>query len=184
MKNLNLISKEQASEKGRQIFESIEKSVGMLPNIYAVIGNSTNALESYMAFAEAQKKGSLNAKEREAVALAVSEENGCNYCRSAHTAIAKIYGFTEEETLDLRAGTIKDEKLNVLTNLTKSLINNRGDADENLVKKFYEAGYDETALVDLVFLVAEKIFTTYIGRLSKLPIDFPVAKPLNLEAVA
>ena len=184
MKKLSILTKEQASEQSRQIFEGIEKSVGMLPNIYAVIGNSANVLSAFLAFSDAQKNGSFNTREREAIALAVSEENGCNYCRSAHTAIARMYGFSEEETLDLRAGTIHNKKLNVVINLAKSLVENRGNADENLVQKFYEAGYDEKALVDLVALVIEKSFTNYIGRLAKPAIDFPVAKPLKLEAAA
>jgi uncharacterized peroxidase-related enzyme len=184
MKKLSVLTKEQAPEQSKKIFESIEKSVGMLPNIYAVIGNSENALASYLALSESQKQSSFNAKEREAVALAVSEENGCNYCTSAHTAIAGMNGFSENETLALRAGTISDRKLNVLTNLTKSLIINRGKADEYLVNRFFEAGYDEKALVDLVLLVADKIFTTYIGRLAQPEIDFPVAKPLNYNSAA
>src|SRR3989339_1776431 len=179
MKKLSALKKEQASEQSRQIFEGIEKTVGMLPNIYAVIGNSSNALGSYLTFSDAQKNGSFNAKEREAIFLAVSEENGCNYCLSAHTAIAKMNGFSEDETLELRAGTIEDIKLNVLTNLSKSIIANRGRADENFVMEFYEAGYDEKALVDLVALVVDKTFTNYIGRLARPDIDFPKAQPLN-----
>ena len=181
MKKLSVLKKEEASEQSRQIFEGIEKAFGMLPNIYAVLGNSANALAAYLSFSEAQKKGSFNAKEREAVYLAVSEENGCNYCLSAHTAVAQMNGFSEEETLQLRAGNSNDKKLSVLTNLSKSIIANRGRADESLVAAFYEAGYDETALVDLIALVVDKTFTNYIGRLSRPEIDFPNARPLNKE---
>lgn len=184
MNKLSVLKKEQASEQSRQLFEGIEKAVGILPNIYAVIGHSANALGSYLGFSEAQKNGSFNAKEREAIFLAVSEENGCNYCLSAHTAIAKMSGFSEDETLELRAGTIEDKKLNVLTNLSKSIIANRGRADENFVKEFYEAGYDEKALVDLVALVVDKTFTNYIGRLARPEIDFPKAQSLNKEILA
>lgn len=184
MKRLSVLTKEQASEQSRQIFEGIEKAVGMLPNIYAVIGNSANALGSYLEFSEAQKNGSFNAKEREAVSLAVSEENGCNYCLSAHTAIAKMNGFSEEETLELRAGSINDDKLNVLTNLAKSLVVNKGKADEDLVNAFYDSGYNVKALVDLVALVIDKTFTNYIGRLAKPLIDFPQAQILNKEIAA
>lgn len=99
MKKLSVLTKEQATEQSRNIFENIEKNVGMLPNIYAVIGNSSNALSSYLSFAEAQKNGSFNAKEREAISLAVSEENGCNYCLSAHTVMAKMSGFSPEEII-------------------------------------------------------------------------------------
>lgn len=184
MKRLSVISKEQASEQSRQIFEGIEKAAGMLPNIYAVIGNSANSLGSYLTFSEAQKNGSFNAKEREAVFLAVSEENGCNYCLSAHTAIAKMNGFSEEETLQLRSGNHSDSKLNILTNLAKSIVANRGKADETLLQSFYEAGYDEKALVDLVALVVDKTFTNYIGRLAKPEIDFPRAQSLVKEVLA
>src|SRR4030065_1811791 len=111
MKKLSALKKEQASEQSRKIFEGIEKMVGMLPNIYAVIGNSSNALGSYLTFSEAQKNSSFNAKEREAIFLAVSEENGCHYCLSAHTAIAKMNGFSEDEILQLRAGIHSDKKL-------------------------------------------------------------------------
>lgn len=179
MKKLRALSKESAATETRQIFEGIEKVMGMLPNIYAVIGNSSNALGSYLTYSDAQKKGSFNAKEREAVFLAVSEENGCNYCLSAHTAIAKMNGFSEEETFDLRAGIIEDGKLSAITRLAKSIVTNRGRADENMVNDFYEAGYDEKALVDLVALVIDKTFTNYIGRLSKPEIDFPKAQPLK-----
>lgn len=184
MKKLSVLTKEQAQEQSKQIFENIEKSIGMLPNIYAVIGNSPNALGSYLAFSEAQKNGSFNNKEREAVYLAASEENGCSYCVSAHTTIAKMKmnGFSEDETLQLRAGTYNDKKLNALINLTKSIITNRGNADENLVNAFYEAGYDEKALVDLVALIAEITFSNYIGKLAKPDIDFPKAQSLNKAA--
>lgn len=184
MKKLSALTKEQASSQSRQIFEGIEKTVGILPNIYAVIGNSANALGSYLTFSEAQKNGSFNAKEREAIFLAVSEENGCNYCLAAHTAIAKMNGFSEDETLELRAGTIDDRKLNVLTNLSKSIIANRGRADENLIMEFYETGYDEKALVDLVALVVDKTFSNYIGRLAKPEIDFPAVKTLTTKSAA
>jgi AhpD family alkylhydroperoxidase len=184
MKKLSALTKEQASSQSRQIFEVIEKTVGMLPNIFAVIGNSANALGSYLAFSEAQKNGSFNAKEREAIFLAVSEENGCNYCLSAHTAIAKMNGFSDDETLLLRAGIHSDNKLSILTNLAKSIVSNRGRADEELVKAFYEIGYDEKSLVDLIALVVDKTFTNYIGRLARPEIDFPAAKTLTTKSAA
>lgn len=184
MKKLSVITKEQASEQSRQIFKEIEKAVGILPNIYAVIGNSANALSSYLTFTEAQKNNSFSAKEREAIFLSISEENGCNYCLSAHTALAKMNGFSEDETLQLRAGTHNDRKLSILTNLAKSIIANKGMADEELVQSFFETGYDEKALVDLVALIVEQTFTNYIGRLSKPEIDFPKAQLLAKEVFA
>lgn len=181
MNRLTELTIEKAPDQSKKLFEEIKKSIGMLPNIYKVIGNSPNALAAYLSFSESQKYGSFNSKEREAVYLAVSEENGCNYCLSAHTEIAIKNGFNEEETLQLRAGTHNSRRISIIINLAKSIIINRGKADENLINAFYEAGYNSQALVDLVALVVEQTFTNYIGRLSKPEIDFPRAKTLNLE---
>lgn len=156
----------------------MQKSLGMIPNLYAMIGHSSNALESYVAFSNAQSKGTFNAKEREAIFLAVSQTNGCNYCLAAHTTIAKMNGFSEEATLQLRRGTISDEKLSILTRLSISIIENRGKADPGLVEAFFALGYNEGALIDLVALIVDKTFTNYIGRLTGTPLDFPPAQKL------
>jgi uncharacterized peroxidase-related enzyme len=184
MKILSVLTKENAPEQSRQIFEGIEKTVGMLPNIYAVIGNSSNALSAFLTFSDAQKNTTFNSREREAIALAVSEINGCNYCRSAHTHIAKMNGFSDEETLQLRAGTIYNPKLNAVIKLAKAIVENRGKVEDDLIRKFFVAGYNEKDLVDLVAIVIEKSFTNYIGRLAMPAIDFPVAKPLELKSAA
>lgn len=114
MSKIQVPTRDQVAPQAQAIFDTLKKNLGMVPNIYAVIGHSANALESYLAFSSGQAKGSFNAKEREAVALAVSETNGCTYCLAAHTAIAKMNGFSDEETQHLRAGTIEDTKLSVL----------------------------------------------------------------------
>ncbi len=45
---------------------------------------------------------SLSARELEAINLSVSEHSGCDYCVAAHTMIAKLAGYTAEETRQLR----------------------------------------------------------------------------------
>lgn len=179
MYSINVPTRDQVDTKAQTIFDNLKKNMGMVPNIYAVIGHSANALESFLAFSMAQTQGSFNAQEREAVALAVSEFNGCSYCLAAHTALAKMNGFSEEETHHLRAGTIEDPKLGVLTRLAISIVENRGKANPGLVEDFFAAGYNESALMDLIALVAERNFANYVGRLASVPVDFPKAAPLQ-----
>lgn len=183
MKRLPAVNRDRANVYTSALFEEIEKSFGMLPNIYTVIGNSSNALASYREFSEAQKYGSFSAREREAVFLSASEENKCGYCIAAHTAIAKSIGFTDEDILKLRTGMYADRKLNTLTNVAKVIIRNKGNVDDSLISVFYEAGFDEKALVDLVALIAVITFSNYIGRLSNPEIDFPVPQEI-LEKVS
>ncbi len=179
MCNLNVPTRDQVDTKAQSIFDNLKKNTGMVPNIYAVIGHSSNALESYLAFSKAQAQGSFSAKEREAVSLAVSEFNGCSYCLAAHTTLAKMNGFSEEETHRLRARTIEDPKLGALTRLAISIVENRGKANPGPVEDFFAAGYNESALIDLIALVAERNFANYVGRLACVPVDFPKAAPLQ-----
>ncbi|MEM7103013.1 MAG: carboxymuconolactone decarboxylase family protein [Bacteroidota bacterium] len=179
MKSFAVPTANQVDQKSQEIFAALTKKIGFLPNLYAAIGHSSNALESYLAFSGAQAKGSFSAKEREAVFLAVSEVNGCAYCLAAHTAIAKMNGFSEDETLELRAGTITDSRLNILTNLAANIASNRGRADQDLVAAFFAQGFDEKALIDLVALVIDISFTNYTHNLTEVAVDFPAAKSLD-----
>jgi len=46
-------------------------------------------------FALQNRKSTLRSKEREMIKLVASQINGCRYCQSAHTAAAKMFGFTD-----------------------------------------------------------------------------------------
>ncbi len=183
MSKFKVPNRNQVDPKAQEIFDDLNKKMGLVPNLYAAMGYSSNALASYLAFSSAQTKGTFNAKEREAISLAVSETNQCGYCLAAHTAVAKMNGFSDEDTLDLRAGTIEDQKLNLLTRLAISIVENRGKADVYLIDKFFAFGYNEGALIDLIALVTDKMFTNFIGRLMDVPVDFPVVQSLEEVAV-
>lgn len=179
MKNYTIPTKETAKAASLPLFESLEKSIGFLPNLYAYIGHSPNGLQTYLAYQQGNAKGVFNAKQREAVNLAVSEVNGCRYCQSAHTALGKMNGFTDEEILQLRAGTHPDAKLNVLTNLAIEIQKTHGHPNQELLNSFFELGYDEGALVDFIALIADKVFANYLNNITNIVIDFPVAPQLD-----
>lgn len=181
MRNFEVPTRDQVSPEAQEIFDNVNKKIGMVPNIYAVLGNSANALGSYLTFQGAQAQGTFNAKEREAVALAVAQANGCSYCQAAHTAIGKMNGFTEEETLDLRAGNSNDAKLNALVALAREITLSNGRPSSDSIESFFTQGFDNAALVDLVLLVADNTVTNYVNNITGIAIDFPAAK--SLEAV-
>jgi len=184
MRTFEVPTKENAPEGSKPIFENLEKQIGMVPNLYATIGHSSNALSNYLTFQANQAKGTFNAKEREAIFLAVSQVNECQYCLAAHTALGKMNGFTEEETIELRIGSIQNERLSIITRLAANITKNRGRADENLVEEFFSAGFDNAALIDLISLVADKLLANYVHNLTQIPVDFPAAKPLNESVTA
>ena len=174
MSTFNVPTREEVSEKNQGIFDNLEKALGFVPNLYATYANSDTALENYLNFANA--KTSLSAKEKEVVNLAVSQVNNCIYCLSAHTAIGKMNGFTDEQILELRAGKASfDTKLNALAKLAKNITENRGRTDEDVLNDYFAAGYTKANLIDTISLVGDKTISNYIHSTTQVPVDFPVA---------
>ncbi len=178
MKNLETLTKDQASTASKEIFENLEKKMGMLPNIYATIGNSAPALKATLGLAETLGAGEYSGKEIEAIALAVAQTNNCGYCLAAHTAVGKMQGFTLEDTVAIRNGEIIDAKLKALTDLTKSITETRGYPKQKLIDAFFEAGYNKAALAELIGFIALNTITNYTNHIAETVIDFPIAPEL------
>lgn len=177
MSTFNVPTREEVSENNQAIFDNLKKALGFVPNLYATYANSDTALENYLNFANA--KTSLSAKEKEVVNLAVSQVNNCIYCLSAHTAIGKMNGFTDEQILELRAGKASfDSKLDALAQLAKNITENRGRTDEKVLENYFAAGYTKANLIDTISLVGDKTISNYIHSTTQVPVDFPLAPSL------
>ena len=177
MKTFNVPTRDEVSPANQTAFDNLNKTIGMVPNLYAAIAYSDNGLSRYLNFQGG--KTSLNNKEKEAVNLVVSEVNGCKYCQSAHTVIGKMNGFSEQDTLDLRAGESKNPKLNALVKLTKEISEKKGRVSDSTLEAFYAAGYHNGSLVDVILQISDKIAMNYLHNLTQIPIDFPLAPPLQ-----
>ena len=179
MKKFIVPTYDQAPENAKPAFDRFIKITGKMPNLYATIGYSANALNSYLAYVNEQARGTFHAKEREAVYLIVSQLNGCEYCLASHTQSAIKNGWTEDETLSLRTGTHPEQKWRVIYQVIKSVIDNKGQVSDDLLDEFYALGYQEAAIIDLLVLINVMSFTNYSFRLMQIPIDFPLAKDIS-----
>ena len=179
MNTFNVPTKNEVSENNKVIFNQLEKSLGFVPNLYASFAHSETALDNFLALGNA--KTSFSAKEKEVINLAVSQVNECVYCLSAHTAIAKMNGFTENQVLELRTGNASfNSKLDALSKFAKSVALNRGAATEEVIENFYNAGYNKGNLADAILLIGEITITNYFHKTTEVPVDFPIAQSLEL----
>jgi len=165
------------SANNQEIFDTLQKGLGMVPNLYAVMALSETALGNYLAFQNA--KTSFTNKEKQAVNLVVSQVNECHYCQSAHTLLGKMNGLTEDQTIEIRKGGASfDPKLNALVTLAKDITAHKGFASAENIDAFLAAGYNKGQVIELVFLVAEKTAMNYVHAITKVAIDFPLAQTL------
>ena len=176
MTTFKVPTRENVSSNNQTIFDSLNKALGFVPNLYATIGYSTNGLERFLAYQNA--KTSLTNKEKEAVNLIVSQVNGCVYCQSAHLVLGKMNGFSDNQLVEIRLGKSTDTKLNALVALAADITKNRGNAASVSVTAFFEQGYTHENLVDLILQVSDKTAMNYLHNLTKVPVDFPLAPEL------
>ena len=179
MKKITVPGYDNVSAGSQQLFDTFKARMGKVPNLYATMGYSEHALKAFMALDETLNEGVFNPKQREAIALVVSEVNQCAYCLAGHTLAAIKRGLTKEETLDARRGRMTDPKLDAIVRLAKSITENKGYADEQATQDFYDAGFDEGAAMELIGLVTVRIYTNYVFAFTGIPVDFPAAEPIG-----
>lgn len=182
MKKFTVPFKEEVSEDNKAIFDNLQKNMGMVPNLFAYLAKSETALADYLAFKN--RKSTIKGKEREAINLIVSQINGCRYCQSAHTALGKMNGFTDDQIIEIRKGSAPfDSKIDALVKFTASVVNNRGNATNATKEAFFDAGYSETNLIDVVIAIGDMTISNYIYGLAGFEIDFPIAQELTPELI-
>lgn len=177
MSQFNVPTKAEVSESNQQIFDQLEKGLGFVPNLYAYYAKNETALPDYLALQN--RTSTLSKKEREVVNLVVSQYNGCHYCQSAHTVLGGLNGFSEDQILEIRGGSASfDAKLDALAKFTLATTANKGQLSDSAKDAFFEAGYTEANLIDVVINIGDKIISNYIHNLAQFAIDFPLAKKL------
>src|SRR5271169_709355 len=104
MSRFTQIAPETATGKTKELLDAVKAKLGLVPNMVRAMANSPAALNAYLQFSGALAGGSLSAKSREQIALAVGQVNECDYCLSAHSALGKMAGLTPEQIRDSREG--------------------------------------------------------------------------------
>lgn len=169
---------EAAPANARPLLEAVKKQMGSVPNLFRVVANSPAALEGYLGLNGALSKGSLDAKTRERIAIAVAEINGCGYCLSAHTYLGKTFAKLDDAEITAnRSGASNDIKADAAVRFAAKVVDARGHVSDADVAAVKAAGYDDAQVVEIVLHVALNTLTNYVNEVAKTDIDFPVVAP-------
>lgn len=175
MSRLHTITEGEATGKTAQLFSAIKGSMGKVPNTYLTIGTqSPEILGQMLQLNAALHKGSLSARELEAINLAVSEESGCDYCLAAHTLMAKKAGYTDDQTRELREARFsEDAHIDALVKFVQYLVSSRGTVAAEHVETFRQAGFSDQQVVETIGAVSAILFTNMVNRVNDTVVDFP-----------
>lgn len=172
------LDKNKATPHVKEIFGQIESKLGKIPNIFLHLGNSEAALKGFMDLSDAAGRTSLDPRLREKIALTVGQTNNCNYCLSAHTAIAKGFGLQESDILEARQSHTADPKSQAILQFAKTVVEKRGLVDEKNISDLKAAGVDDKEITEIILVIMVNMFTNYFNHITDPVIDFPVAPEL------
>ncbi len=173
MARLDVIDPKTASGEAKELLDAVQSGLGMVPNFIRVLANSPAALSAFLGLHGIAGAGTLDPKTRERIALAVAEQNACQYCVSAHTAIGRKAGLDVEEILANRQGRSSDSKAAAAITFAGLLVENMGEVSTAEFETVRAAGHDDAEIIEIIAHVAMNIFTNLIGKATQVEIDFP-----------
>ncbi|MBI2189876.1 MAG: carboxymuconolactone decarboxylase family protein [Acidobacteria bacterium] len=163
----------------KTLFDGVQARLGIVPNLFRVLGNAPTALAGYLSFSAALADGGFNAKLREQIALAVAESNQCGYCLSAHTFVGRRVGLTAQDIVDARHANAADERTDAILKLARSIVVQRGELGAGGLERARMAALTDGEIVETVAHVALNIFSNYVNHVAGTVIDFPEVTPGN-----
>lgn len=179
MKRITPVNPAEATGKARELLDGVQKKLGMTPNLMRTMAHSPAALAGYLNFGEALAGGSLSARFREQIALVVAETNGCTYCLSAHSALGRLCGLSQEALLDSRRGEATDTRTRAGLIFARRLVTERGRVDDDDLAQVRAAGFSDGEVAELIANVAINLLTNYFNHVAGTEVDFPPVSPLQ-----
>lgn len=173
MSRIATIENNTANAEQKELLDAIQGQLGMVPNFLKIFANSPVALRAFLGLHGVANAGSLDALTRERIALTLAQQNGCEYCVSAHTAIGRKTGLSGDEMAAARAGTSEDAQAAVAVKFARSLMDNKGEISTLELAEMRGAGYSESDIVEVITHVGMNFLTNILGKASRVEIDFP-----------
>jgi len=168
MSRIPTLNIEQAVESARPLLEGVQKKIGFLPNVFKTLAHAPAVLSAYMQHSAALGKTSLTAVEKETIALATSQINGCDYCLAAHTLFASKSGMSASEIESARYG-----RLDAIAALAKKITESRGRLTDDDMASARAAGINDAKIIEVTAHVAAMTLTNYLNNVAQTEVDFP-----------
>lgn len=173
MARVAVIDPRTATGEAKQLLDAVQSGLGLVPNFIRVLANSPAALSAFLGIHGIAGAGQLDPKTRERIALSVAEQNACQYCVSAHTAIGRRAGLDNEEMLANRMGRSADAKAEAALTFARALVEHTGQVSKAEFDAVRAAGHSDGEIVEIITHVSMNIFTNLLGKAMQVEIDFP-----------
>ncbi|MFJ6196638.1 carboxymuconolactone decarboxylase family protein [Micromonospora sp. NPDC092111] len=165
-----------APAAARPVMAGVHRKLGHLPGAVGLMAESPELLKGFLAANAAFEATDLDPVEREVVVLTVATRNACHLCVALHTATLTRLGAAPELVDALRDGTeLPQPRLTALRRFTHAVLDQAGDVPDDELTAFLDAGYQPRHALDVVLGVGTYTISTFANRLTRAPLDPPLA---------
>jgi uncharacterized peroxidase-related enzyme len=173
MPRITAIARNNATPQAGTMLDAVQQQLGITPNLFKTLGHSPAGLQSLVAQISALGNGTLDARARALVALAVAGTNHCDYCASAHTALGQMAKVPVSELAQALKAESPDSKVNAALRFAKSVVDARGNVSDSELAAVKASGWSDGQVLEIVANVAMNVFTNYVNLVAQTEIDFP-----------
>jgi AhpD family alkylhydroperoxidase len=167
---------ETAPEASRPALRAAAGKFGFLPSAMARLAESPSVVAAFGRLLAVWESSSLDHLEREVVTLTVAHDAGCEVCMAIHSAVvARTVGDAALLEALRTQSPLADARLEALRVFTLRVIEQKGDVGEAALASFVAAGFTKQHALDVVLGVGTYTLSTYANRLTRAPLDPPLA---------
>ncbi|MBV8602181.1 MAG: peroxidase-related enzyme [Candidatus Eremiobacteraeota bacterium] len=143
----------------REIYEQNRNKIGFVPNVFRAYSRRPEHFRAFMLYHDVlmRAKGGLSRAEREAIVVAVSGENHCQYCVTAHGAALRVIGkdpaLAEQIAINWRTADLEPRLRRILTFASRVNEPAFAAADEE-IEGMRAAGFSDEEIWDIAAIAA------------------------------
>lgn len=142
-----------------EVYAKNRARVGFVPNVFRTYAKRPEHFRAFMAYHDVlmRAEGGLSRAERETIVVAVSSENRCQYCVTAHAAVLRVIGedaaHVESIAIDWRTAVLAQRTRAMLA--FASRVNEQAfAATEDEIAALREAGFSDDDIWDIAAIAA------------------------------
>lgn len=173
MARIGYLEKENAPDNVKAVYEQLENTFGMVPNVLKAMANSTELFMGFMPLLGATLGPSkVDNATKELAILTTTKLNGCSYCTAHHTGAGKRAGLTDEKiaaTPDETSDAL-DDREKAVVKYSKELAQNVAASQETLdeLRNYFDEGQiAELNIVNGTFHILTRFADTFKVELER-----------------
>lgn len=175
MSRLSTTHPSSAQGATSEIYASIKKAAGIIPNVYTTIGtHCPTGLKTIIELDKVIEGSTLSEVELAAIRLKVSVHARCDYCIAAYTFLGQFAGLSKSTIKNIRTERpTLNEKIDTLLDFVCTLMTSKGVVDISTIQTILDSGYTENNLIEICLVVSNTTFINLVNRINNTTIDFP-----------